>query len=428
MPAVLDQKTDSTQHTDESSAHSSALVASTVTEDSSHAKAGSFGAKSVPSHPKIRIFFPALTSLRFFAAMTVVIAHIELNKGRCGLGSPLLSDSILAIFAKGGIHLLFVLSSFLLTYLLLTEAKAIQTVRIKDFYVRRALRIWPLYFVIVAVSFVLVPCTYTFWLHPGEAAAVVQSQKGYLGCMLMFLCMLPQLALIEFPRIVCGSHLWSIGIEEQYYLCWPLLVKALNKRPFLMCSIFLVGLVCFRAACIATLSVLDANHTPKLVLSILQCAVWTSHELMCMVIGAVAAVLLFTRKKLISTLLHNALARFCVIATIILCLVEIVPINQWQLGILSAFLVLTLTDPKIRLMSHRSLVYLGTISYGMYMFHPLLINLLLKPCAGLSSQALNAVLYLTVLPVSVVAGAVSYKYLEEPFLRLKRKFTTVESV
>src|SRR6267378_8187081 len=98
------------------------------------------------SKEKASVYFPGLHGLRFFAAMMVVFSHIELMKDYHGY--PNLYASNLAVYESGrlGVTLFFVLSGFLISYLLLKEKEVSGSIAIRKFYGRRILRIWPLYF------------------------------------------------------------------------------------------------------------------------------------------------------------------------------------------------------------------------------------------------------------------------------------------
>ena len=90
-----------------------------------------------------------LNGLRAIASITVVIGHIELIKNNNKLDNYL---SAIENWGSLGVNLFFVLSGFLITTLLLREKKAEQTINLKNFYIRRILRIWPLYFIILLLS------------------------------------------------------------------------------------------------------------------------------------------------------------------------------------------------------------------------------------------------------------------------------------
>src|SRR5690554_6407842 len=110
---------------------------------------------------KKKIFFNGLNELRAFAALSVIFHHIELFKLRDGISS-IFSNSYFHFFieklGKNGVYLFFVLSGFLITYLLLQEkSNNHNKISFKKFYLRRIFRIWPLYYTVIAISFILIP-------------------------------------------------------------------------------------------------------------------------------------------------------------------------------------------------------------------------------------------------------------------------------
>ncbi|MBL0102606.1 MAG: acyltransferase [Bacteroidetes bacterium] len=97
-----------------------------------------------------KIHFPGLNGLRFIAAFLVLVHHNERIKLRLGLENFWESQFIIVV-GKLGVILFFVLSGFLITYLLLKEEKKTGSIHVKQFYIRRILRIWPLYFLIMGL-------------------------------------------------------------------------------------------------------------------------------------------------------------------------------------------------------------------------------------------------------------------------------------
>ncbi|MEP6985313.1 MAG: acyltransferase family protein, partial [Chloroflexota bacterium] len=95
----------------------------------------------------MKIHFKGLNALRFYAAVSVVVHHVMYNPN-VWYGLPNLPDTVGRFFINGtdAVHLFYVLSGFLITYLMLVERERTGTVSVKKFYLRRVLRIWPLYF------------------------------------------------------------------------------------------------------------------------------------------------------------------------------------------------------------------------------------------------------------------------------------------
>ena len=119
------------------------------------------------------------------------------------------------------------LSGFLISYLLLTEQKVAGSISVAKFYGRRILRIWPLYYLLVLLTFVVLPPIALFAV-PTYSALMPASVWWTLP---LYALLLPHVALTLFPPVPFAEPLWSIGVEEQFYLLWPVFVKYV--RPFL---------------------------------------------------------------------------------------------------------------------------------------------------------------------------------------------------
>ena len=111
------------------------------------------------------------------------------------------------------------------------------------FYVRRALRIWPLYYLVVFIAFAVVP-----WLmHHAAGAYVREAWSWYLdgipgdGRLLLYVVLLPHIAYFTAPPVLCAAHLWSIGVEEQFYVVWPWLMRLAGRRPLAMFTLVVLA-------------------------------------------------------------------------------------------------------------------------------------------------------------------------------------------
>src|SRR5215203_4032689 len=159
-----------------------------------------------------KVHFKGLNSLRFFAALFVVIGHIPLNQGSVGLPNP----SYGALFFRGApaVSFFFTLSGFLITYLLLEERRRTGDVDVRSFYLRRVCRIWPLYFAVVFFGL--------FFYNALLPALGIGYRVEYSLplAVLLYTFFLPNLmnSLYTVGGILNPS--WSIGVEEQFYLFW----------------------------------------------------------------------------------------------------------------------------------------------------------------------------------------------------------------
>ena len=178
-----------------------------------------------------RYYRPELDVLRFFAFLSVFLFHglpsvvVAKHAGWSHWAASIAADFKSA--GRFGVCLFFVLSSFLITELLMRERRNTGTVHVKAFYVRRVLRIWPLYF------FFLFFGTLLGHFVPGWEVEVPR--------LLAFLFLLGNWYNVAFSATSNPiAPLWSISIEEQFYLTWPVLVFLLKRQTLSLVSVCLV--------------------------------------------------------------------------------------------------------------------------------------------------------------------------------------------
>ncbi|WP_157844663.1 acyltransferase family protein [Chryseobacterium sp. Leaf201] len=159
--------------------------------------------------------YPNLNSLRFIAALLVIVFHIELHKYLFKLPN-LYSYGFFQIIGKLGVVLFFVLSGFLITSLLLNEKVSTKNIHIKNFYIRRILRIWPLYYLIIIISFYVIPYI-PILTHPDKTLFPDTLTNTY-PTIFYYLTIFANLAVPMFNHVAYASQTWSIATEEQFYL------------------------------------------------------------------------------------------------------------------------------------------------------------------------------------------------------------------
>jgi peptidoglycan/LPS O-acetylase OafA/YrhL len=168
-------------------------------------------------------YFTGLNSLRFFAAVMVLFSHIESFKAQAGMPN-LTAVPFVAAMGQHGVRFFFVLSGFLIRYLLHTEQQRTGTIKVRDFYMRRVLRIWPLYFLIVIVCLWVLPQIYDETFLRGDL------DTNFAEKAMLLVLMLPNLMQYMYGHILGLGVLWSVGIEEQFYLMFPWIVKFVTKH------------------------------------------------------------------------------------------------------------------------------------------------------------------------------------------------------
>lgn len=192
-----------------------------------------------------RIFFPNLDGLRFLCFFAVFLHHCYLSFfSYTKESAPGFFGAQEFLFKYGtlGVNFFFVLSGFLITFLLLKEKELTGTIHVGNFYVRRILRIWPLYFLCLLIGFVLFP------MMKKMGGEVMQESANpwyyiFLAGNFDYMNTWP-----EKPDAILLSVLWSVCVEEQFYLTWPVILKftpvKYYKYIFLAIILFSLG---FRA-------------------------------------------------------------------------------------------------------------------------------------------------------------------------------------
>lgn len=366
------------------------------------------------------IYFKNLNGLRFIAAFAVIIHHIEQIKSFYSLHNFYYTIPFIKIIGKLGVVLFFVLSGFLITYLLLIEEKKFKEIDIKKFYLRRILRIWPLYFLIIILAIFILPQIDFFDLpnFPPEIVYADIWQK-----LLLYLIMLPNLVLTYFGPIPYASQTWSIGTEEQFYLIWPFLLIIFRSNRMLFMLLVVIGYVAIKLFLADNLSdfILFKDQISDF---------WNTFTISCMAIGGILASLLFKESSKLKYLINNQLFYFVLIVLIILigCGVYIPIIHYEFYGCLFGIIILNLAlNNRIGFsLENRVFNYLGRISYGLYMFHTIAITISIK-LAIIFNLTNNYFIIPITLLITIVLSHFSFKYFEAYFLKFKNKFIKVPS-
>lgn len=365
---------------------------------------------------------PALDGVRGVAIALVLASHLTGT-----LRAPIYSglSSVIGL-GWAGVDLFFALSGFLITSILLRTRASPDY--FKSFYAHRALRIWPLYFTCVAVAFFAL-----HFLAKASAYHALASAKGQFAAdpvadlsMLPFYIVLVQnFFLTDVGGFSVLAATWSLCVEEHFYLAWPLVVRLVTpgRAIKLLCGLLVIEPI------LRAVVMLDAPRLPPL------WPHWIIYHFTFFHLDGIAA------GALLALAGHESLRvghRQLWIATTV-CLAAFLALNLAPalefaretfsfslIAIASAgFIQLAIGGVGARVLASAPLRYLGRISFGLYLLHDPIINLLSSHSLMARVHAPTAVVEV-VFAVAGVAGSLlvatlSREFFEEWFLRLKRR-------
>lgn len=356
------------------------------------------------------VYFPSLNGIRFIAA-TMVIVHHCIDKA---------GGEFLAKGGEIGVTLFFVLSGFLITYLLLKEKQITGTIDVKAFYIRRILRIWPLYFFAIFITLLL-------------GALLGHDPGSFFTTKLVLYCLfLSNVAVFSYSAGNFPSQLWSVSSEEQFYLVWPWLVKWLDHRR--IWRMLLVVALFFPILRLSLLYITNVGEAGQFIIRFIREYIYV-FRVDCMALGGIAAFLFFEGNNLILNFLYKPIVQILAITILVWMLLSGVhsgPFQHTFHALPSLVLILNLATNKSVIFNLENKVcdFMGKISYGSYVYHPLIILLMWEMttffAVNMTWVSITAFIVLCIIFTTVVAY-LSYEYFEKRILKYKRNFTKILS-
>jgi len=365
-----------------------------------------------------KTYFENLDALRFIAFIFVFVSHLFFSNNESLTTIFAAFRQCVSPYAYVGIGFFFTLSSFLITWILMSEIATNKSFNLKNFYIRRSLRIWPLYFLIILIGYIFIPFLSTIFKTPPPHLPNVwwfltftsNYYFGYFNSNVLFLLV----------------FLWSIAVEEQFYLAWAALMYFFHKNTIsIIIILFLIYLTfIFLRANGATYSVYfnPINYFPNFAFgAFLACS--------CI------------RKNDVFYFLKHVSKKFWQIFYLVF-LLTLLLFQEPQVSLFvhtirhllfTLFFCLLLFDqcfndePIIKIGKYKWLNYLGKISYGLYCWHGVVITFV-KKTSAITHYNENYLDILIVFPLltlflTIVISIISYEFFETKFLKLKDYFS-----
>ncbi|HYG37904.1 MAG TPA: acyltransferase [Cytophagales bacterium] len=368
---------------------------------------------------KSKIFFPNLDGLRTLAFLAVFFVHSFYTTHEY-IRDANIYAFVRAFFSNGmlGVNLFFVLSGFLITYLLLNEEEMKSEINLPNFYIRRFLRIWPLFFACVFYGFIVEP-----WIMKLFGEGVEQTADP-----LLYVTFLSNFSNINYGETEAQNLgiLWSVSIEEQFYLFWPLLLLLFRRRIILCLLLILVSIV-FRYFNAENFHILRW-HTLSVIGDLS--------------VGGLIGLLSFQSNAFVDFFKHLGKWKILMVYIAgfgfiffkddIMNTHTLIAISALIISLFFAFIILeqNYSDHSFfKLKNNKIISSMGKYTYGLYCLHMIGIAVAKEICTYLNiNNTLFGVLFwqtLLSLTLSMLMSYVSYEFYEKPFLKLKGKFSFI---
>ncbi|MCS7073737.1 MAG: acyltransferase [Bacteroidia bacterium] len=382
------------------------------------------------SQQKNVIYFPNLDGLRFFCFFAVFLYHAfatDISEIKANFWYQLIEGKLVSS-GHLGVNCFFVLSGFLITFLLLQELQLTGKIDIKNFYVRRILRIWPMFYACVLFGFVGFPfLKKLFGQISTETASLVS-----------FLTFTNNLDMVYHgpPDASTLSVLWSVAIEEQFYLVWPVILSWVPVRHYpKIFALIILQSVIYRIYIVFNYSGLERmNHLDHHTLSCIgdmAIGAWgawavcyqpnflnkiqTINKMWIYSIYLLFFTLFFTRKSFLEEKVWFQIA------------------DRIIHGCIFLFFILEQNYAEqsfFKFSNWKKITDWGKMTYGLYCLHMIafLIAMKLNSKLGLNKRLWQVMILDTGLAfvLSLTIAKLSYEYFEKPFLKLKDRFAYIK--
>jgi peptidoglycan/LPS O-acetylase OafA/YrhL len=375
-----------------------------------------------------RFYLPQLDGLRFIAFMLVFWYH----QPPALMQFPVIAVRTLLVrvnmFGWMGVDLFFCLSAFLITSLLLRELGATGDISLRKFYIRRSLRIWPLYFLMLLLIFLVFPMFGFLSPRPGSAEYGALVRQQLFPCMIF----LGNFSYAYFPASLAYllAPLWSISVEEQFYLVWPVLIPRLARAGHHVFGSVLAGLL---LVSVLTRIYIVINFIPYPMLWVNTLA-----RLDPLLLGTAVAVLYMRGRPVIPAIWALIIAAAVLLTAVMFPQIGASPHSIWQLSAVAlgfAAMVVAVVNGRVSqvLLGNAPMRWAGKLSYGFYVFHRIGMAVAdrwhnITAPSGTLRFAIQASAHMGLaLLATICISAISYYAFERWFLIMKDRFTIVRS-
>lgn len=360
------------------------------------------------------MYFPQLDSIRGMSFLAIFLYH----SFHISYKGFFLAEFITYLYNNLplAIDVFFILSSFLLTYLALNEYKKRNNFSFKNYFTRRILRIWPLYFSILILAFLVFP----FIARQFGTSLTLPNSLYYIFFIANF---------YTIDHVFFLKFLWTISVEEQFYLFWGLSLRFFHKKlKIIIAILFLLSVTSsiyfiikgsnsyfstvtylfdFACGALASAYIFSENHLIIWLKKLSRTGTYAFY------LYLIFHFILFYFLDINTTGVANdfawLLSRYLFIIYISLFIIEqMINNSRTKIFAKSGFLILT-----------------GKLSYGLYCFHGITITFINLLVQHFKINIMNWLLVIIYFTINYLIAVISYNYLELPFLKLKNRWRRI---
>jgi len=351
-------------------------------------------------------YFKGLNGIRAIASLIVVIWHTDQF-------SRLFHLQSIGFYKKGmaehAVDLFFVLSGFLITYLLLVEKEKTKTINFKKFYLRRINRIWPIYYISIFLSFILIYFN------------IVPEINSLSTSFFLYFFLLANFAYVFNFAISSITPLWSVGVEEQFYLIWPYIVKKTSNYLKVFTSLVFLYLIV------------------KVILYYVIGPSSNWFQLICftridiMFLGAIGAYLVYSIHKWLKLIFRvevEIVAWLVLLISVLYQPIHLISFLDKEINSIFYFIIIlniSSNPNSIINLENKFMNFIGKISYGIYVYHMIVIYILSFYISKFDMQTNYLLMTSSVMASTILVAWLSFNLIEKPFLKIKSKYSVVKS-
>ncbi|OFY85151.1 MAG: hypothetical protein A3F72_05065 [Bacteroidetes bacterium RIFCSPLOWO2_12_FULL_35_15] len=354
-----------------------------------------------------RIHFKGLDAIRTIAFISTFLAHsISTQSIELSNNSIFITVTEIATLYGFGVPVFFVLSGFLITFLMIKDREN-GLFSIRNFYIKRILRIWPAYYIVIIFGFLIFPFLQNLFLDNSKIEnATVWMYIGFLS---------------NFDQIYNGLPLgaglgptWSVSVEEQFYLFWPLLFLVVKPKYFIY---LILSVLTFSLLFSQFGNIRSQSHT--------------AFSMIFLSVGSLFGYLYYYNTFSIRTI-HKLGWWVMILAFAVSCAfywIKIIPSPLYGLFFSIAWgviIIFQIHTTKLDLSKIKFLERNGKYTYGLYLYHSIAIFIIHSLFRKILKMEESLSLILLIIPISslilsFIFARVSYWLIESKFLNLKRK-------